>query len=45
MTSKSQTPWQEMQRAVTGQTDGGACSSPRSNISASRRLGVPRHNH
>jgi dihydroxy-acid dehydratase len=43
---KSQTPWQEMQRAVTGQTDGGAVLEPALKYQRlAQTVGVPRHNH
>jgi len=43
---KSQTPWQEMQRAVTGQTDSGAVLEPAVKYQRlAQTVGVPRHNH
>ena len=43
---KSQTPWQEMQRAATGQTDGGAVLEPALKYQRlAQTVGVPRHNH
>ena len=43
---KSQTPWQEMQRAATGQTEGGAVLEPALKYQRlAQTVGVPRHNH
>jgi dihydroxy-acid dehydratase len=43
---KSQTPWQEMQRAATGQTDDGAVLEPAIKYQRiAQSVGVPRHNH
>jgi dihydroxy-acid dehydratase len=42
----SQTPWQEMQRAVIGQLDTGAVLEPAVNYQRIARIkGIPRHNH
>ncbi|TPG20132.1 dihydroxy-acid dehydratase [Sphingomonas koreensis] len=42
----SQTPWQEMQRAVTGQADTGAVLEPAVKYQRiAQQFGVPRHNH
>ena len=42
----SQTPWQEMQRAVIGQMDTGAVLEPAVKYQRiARTKGIPRHNH
>jgi dihydroxy-acid dehydratase len=42
----SQTPWQEMQRAVIGQLDTGAALEPAVKYQhLAQTVGVPRHNH
>ena len=42
----SQTPWQEMQRAATGQAEGGAVLEPAVKYQRlAQTAGVPRHNH
>jgi dihydroxy-acid dehydratase len=42
----SQTPWQEMQRAATGQFEGGAVLEPALKYQRiARDKGIPRHNH
>jgi dihydroxy-acid dehydratase len=43
---KSQTPWQEMQRAVVGQMDTGAVLEPAVKYQRiAQTMGIPRHNH
>jgi len=43
---ESQTPWQEMQRAVVGQMDTGAVLEPAIKYQRiARTKGIPRHNH
>jgi len=42
----SQTPWQELQRAATGQAEGGAVLEPAVKYQRlAQTVGVPRHNH
>ena len=42
----SQTPWQEIQRAVVGQADTGAVLEPAAKYQRlAQTIGVPRHNH
>jgi dihydroxy-acid dehydratase len=41
----SQTPWQELQRAVVGQLETGAVLEPAVKYQRIASKGVPRHNH